>query len=174
MTEIGSQASSSMHAQPQPYDSRKDTEDHIFRVGDLIMQIHSELWRRALHHDETKLESPEKETFDSVTPKLKELTYGSDEYTEQLKDMKVALDHHYAAYRHHPEHFENGIQEMNLIDVMEMLADWKAATERMDNGNLTTSIYLNAERFGYGSTMLVLLLNTARDMGWLDKGMKLS
>ena len=32
------------------------------------------------------------------------LTYGSDEYKACLTEMKPALDHHYAANRHHPEH----------------------------------------------------------------------
>lgn len=27
------------------------------------------------------------------------------EYNEFLKEMNVALQHHYANYRHHPEHF---------------------------------------------------------------------
>jgi len=44
--------------------------------------------------------------------------------------MKPALEHHYALYRHHPEHFQNGIDDMNLIDLVEMFADWKASSER--------------------------------------------
>lgn len=36
---------------------------------------------------------------------------------------------------------------MNLIDIVEMLADWKASSERQQNGNLLTSIEINAERF---------------------------
>ena len=59
--------------------------------------------------DNSKLESPEKELFDEYTPKLKDCTYGSDEYKEFLKGLKVALDHHYANNSHHPEHYENGV-----------------------------------------------------------------
>ncbi len=55
-------------------------------------------------HDRSKTESPEVECFDEYTPKLKGATYGSDEYKQWLAEMKPALDHHYAANRHHPEH----------------------------------------------------------------------
>jgi hypothetical protein len=150
------------------YDSTADTLRHIFRVRDLLDEVIGDFDDRWSVHDASKLDSPEKEVFDRVTPLLKELEYGSDEYFATLKDMKVALDHHYATYRHHPEHFENGIRGMNLIDMTEMLADWKAATERMDDGNLERSININAERFGYGKEIELLLMNTARDMGWLD------
>ena len=48
--------------------------------------------------------------------------------------FKPAIDHHYANNRHHPEHWPNGINDMTLMDLIEMLADWKAATARNKNG----------------------------------------
>jgi hypothetical protein len=39
---------------------------------------------------------------------------------------------------------------MDLVQVIEMLADWKAATLRHADGDLARSIEQNAERFGYG------------------------
>lgn len=36
---------------------------------------------------------------------------------------------------------------MNLIDIVEMIADWKAASERQKDGNLLVSIEKNAKRF---------------------------
>ena len=76
--------------------------------------------------------------------------------------MKPALDHHYANSRHHPEHFANGINDMNLIDIMEMLADWKASSMRHNDGNLLKSIELNQQRFGYDDQLKQILLNTAK------------
>lgn len=86
------------------YDSKADTLLHIKRVAQLLTEASSELIRRANVHDNSKLESPEKELFDEYTPKLKDCTYGSDEYKEYLKGLKVALDHHYQNNSHHPEH----------------------------------------------------------------------
>ena len=71
-------------------------------------------------------------------------------------------DHHYANSRHHPEHFAKGILDMNLIDIVEMLCDWKAASERQKDGNLLKSIELNAARFGYDDQVKQILINTAK------------
>ena len=76
----------------EPYDSTKDTIDHIDKVGAHICRVIKELKDRIHDHDSSKLASPEKEIFDAVTPKLKTLTYGSDEYKAQLKEMGTALE----------------------------------------------------------------------------------
>ena len=130
------------------YDSTADTLLHIKRVNQLLTEAASELIRRANVHDNSKLESPEKELFDEFTPKLKETTYGSDKYKEYLKELKVALDHHYQNNTHHPEHYENGVNGFDLFDLIEMFFDWKAATERHADGDIMKSIEINKERFG--------------------------
>jgi len=149
------------------YDSRPDTWQHIHTVRGLLGETITEMMRRAQQHDQSKLADPERATFDEYTPKLKASTYGSGEYKGFLAGMRVALDHHYAVNSHHPEHFEDGYAGMSLLDVLEMLADWKAATLRHDDGDLDRSISINAERFGYGEEFERLLRTTARDMGWL-------
>ncbi|MBQ7845480.1 MAG: hypothetical protein IJ392_04940 [Clostridia bacterium] len=90
------------------------------------------------------------------------MQYGSDEYKESLKALKPALDHHYANSRHHPEHFARGILDMNLVDIVEMVCDWKAASERQKDGNLLKSIEQNAQRFGYDDQVKQILINTAK------------
>jgi hypothetical protein len=151
------------------YDSRPDTLAHIAQVRDLLDEIVGELQYRAAVHDRSKLEEPEKSMFDEFTPKLRDSTYGSDEYKGYLSAMGEALAHHYEVNRHHPEHFPSGIDDMNLLDVIEMLCDWKAATLRHADGDLDRSISQNAERFGYGEQYERLLRNTARDLGWIPE-----
>lgn len=148
------------------YDSTEDTLDHIATVSRYINQVISCLDARTNAHDSSKLHPPEKEVFDEYTPKLKELTYGSDEYKEALKGMKQGLQHHYSANRHHPEHFEMGMLDMNLMDLVEMLCDWKAASERHEDGDIYKSIVINQERFHYSNDVKELLLNTAKRLGW--------
>jgi hypothetical protein len=109
-----------------------------------------------------KLDSPEVELFAENTEKLANLEYNSPEYKESLAALKPALDHHYANCRHHPEHFPHGINDMNLIDIVEMIADWKAASERQKDGNLIKSIKINAERFDMSDQLRDILLNTAK------------
>ena len=76
--------------------------------------------------------------------------------------MKPALEHHYKENRHHPEHFENGIKGMTLIDLVEMISDWKAASERHNNGDIIKSIEINQKRFGYSDDIKQILLNTVQ------------
>jgi hypothetical protein len=149
------------------YDSRPDTYEHIAKVRGYLLEVVEELTRRAHVHDNSKLVDPEKATFDEYTPKLRDSTYGSDEYKRFLDGMGAGLRHHYEHNDHHPEHFDDGIHGMNLVQLMEMLCDWKAATERHADGNLRRSIEQNAERFGYRDEIAALLTLTAGDMGWL-------
>jgi len=138
-----------------------DTFRHIERVRNLLNACVIDLLHRAAKHDQTKLESPEVEAFTEYTPKLANSTYGSEEYKGFLAAIKPALDHHYAHNSHHPEHYKNGINDMNLLDIVEMLCDWKAASERHNDGNIRRSIEINANRFGLSPQLVKILENTA-------------
>ena len=146
------------------YDSKADTLLHIKRVAELMTNASSELIRRSNVHDNSKLESPEKELFDEFTPKLKGCTYGSEEYKEYLKELKVALDHHYKNNSHHPEHYENGINDFDLFDLFEMFFDWKASSERHDDGNIYKSIEINKDRFSMTEQLCQIFKNTAKNL----------
>jgi Family of unknown function (DUF5662) len=151
------------------YDSRPDTYAHIATVRGYINRAVVNLLRRGDDHDLSKLESPEREVFDEFTPKLKDSTYGSDEYKAFLRGMGEGLQHHYAHNSHHPEHHEGGFWDMTLLDMVEMLCDWKAATLRHADGDLLRSIEQNCERFGYGGAMARVLTRTAEELGLIDE-----
>lgn len=139
-----------------------DTIKHIENVRHFIKLITDKLTIRGINHDKPKLESPEVEIFTEYTPKLAASTYGSPEYNEFLAEMRIALEHHYSNCRHHPEHFSKGINDMNLVDIVEMLCDWKAASMRHNDGNLLKSIEINAKRFGYDDQLKQIFINTAK------------
>jgi hypothetical protein len=149
------------------YDSRPDTIAHIREVQTRLCDVAADLLWRGNQHDRSKLEEPEVSIFDEYTPKLRDSTYGSPEYKAFLEGMGEGLQHHYAHNDHHPEHHRNGIADMDLVQVIEMLADWKAATLRHADGDLARSIEQNAERFGYGDEIKRLLKSTAARFGWL-------
>lgn len=149
------------------YDSRSDTLAHINRVRELLAEAMDNLALRAERHDASKLEEPEKSIFDACTLKLKAMAYGSDEYRAALAELKPALDHHYAANSHHPEHYKDGVDGMSLFDVLEMLLDWKAATERMKGGgDIRRSLQINNERFRLSPQLSSILANTIRELNW--------
>ena len=145
------------------YDSTADTLKHIKRVSELLSRFAAELLERGICHDASKLHSPEKEAFDEFTPKLAGTTYGSKEYRDSLAGLKPALDHHYAYNSHHPEYYENGIDGMSLVDLLEMLIDWKAASERHNDGDIYKSIDINEGRFGISPQLKAILVNTVNE-----------
>ncbi len=139
-----------------------ETMKHISQVRIYLLQMINELSKRASEHDKSKLEDPEKSTFEVYTPKLKNTTYGSDKYNEYLKEMKPALDHHYKKNGHHPEHYEDGIEGMDLLDLIELFVDWKSATLRHADGNMKKSIEHNQKRFSIGDQLTKILKNTMK------------
>jgi hypothetical protein len=145
-------------------ESMVDTYKHIETVRTFLHQVIEELLRRSLVHDQSKLESPEAEIFALYTPKLADCEYGSAEYKGYLDALKPALEHHYAACPHHPEHHPDGIRGMSLLDLIEMLCDWAAATKRHKNGSISRSIEINQERFGYGDELKSIFHNTIAEL----------
>ena len=134
-----------------------DTFRHIERVRNLLNVCAIDLLTRGEMHDQSKLESPEVEVFTELAAS----TYGSEEYEGFREAMKPALDHHYANNRHHPEHHKNGVDDMNLMDLAEMLCDWKAASERHNDGNIRKSIEVNGKRFEMSPQLIRIFENTA-------------
>lgn len=143
------------------YDSGFDTAKHRFMVQFYLNGMIKELITRGEKHDQSKMEDPEKPIFDEYTPKLAEMTFGSDEYKQCLKEMNdIALSHHYANNMHYPEHYANGVNDMDLVDLMEMICDWKAASKRHNDGNILKSLELNKDRFHIDAQLYSILKNT--------------
>jgi len=140
------------------------TMRHIERVRNYLNKVIINLLGRSERHDQSKLESPEVELFTEYTPKLAACTFGSEEYNTFKKEMSVALEHHYARNSHHPEHHKNGVNDMTLLDLIEMLVDWKAASERHNNGNILKSIEHNGQRFEMSPQLIRIFENTAKEL----------
>jgi len=142
------------------YDSREDTLKHIENVRRFINKLIPRIIDRGVTHDKSKLESPEKEYFDKYTPKLADCAYLSAEYKQYLAELKPALDHHYANNSHHPDYYARGVKDMDLVDLIEMLADWCAASLRNRDGDVMKSIELNKNRYEYGDVLESVFKNT--------------
>jgi hypothetical protein len=159
------------------YDSRPETQAHINRVGDFLETAIQNLWDRKYRHDASKMVEPELSAFNIATPKLANLEYGSEEYKQSLRDLGPALAHHFAENDHHPEHFENGVRGMSLMALIEMLCDWRAASERVKQRtddpekvvSFESGLVFNKERFGISDDLYEILLNTARELDMLSR-----
>ena len=136
------------------------TLEHIRNVQRLLNLCMNELGERAVAHDATKFSPSEWPFFLEHTEKLAGLTYGSQEYKDALKELGPALKNHYKQNRHHPEYHLGGFVDMTLLDLLEMLCDWMAATKRHKNGDIHKSIEQNRKRFNYGFQLEQIFNNT--------------
>lgn len=154
---------------PKKYDSFADTRRHRLRVEQLLGKVRYLLDIRAVYHDASKLQPAEKPYFDALGESLKGVKYGSRQYRAALERLRPALVHHYANNPHHPESRKGGIGEMTLIDLLEMLADWRAAAERhgRKDCNLAHSLRINRKRFTIPDPIYRQLVSTAKELGWL-------
>lgn len=143
------------------------TYKHIARVRELLGEAAIELIKRGDKHDASKFDPEEMgplEEMQKVVDTEGQAPYGSDEYKIRLEILKPMLYHHYALNSHHPENKPNGIDGMNLFDVVEMFFDWRAASERGEESfmNLTAS----KERFKISDQLFSIFENTCNDLGY--------
>lgn len=143
------------------YDSVQETLEHKRIVNHLLQKMVTIIQTRAETHDDSKMLEPEREIFTLFSRKLINNKYGDNDYEKNKKLMKVALDHHYAKNSHHPEHYPDGVGGMDLIDLLEMICDWKAAGLRHKDGDIFKSIEKCSERFNIDPQLKQVLINTA-------------
>lgn len=60
------------------------------------------------------------------------------------------------------------IEQMNLMQLVEMLCDWKAAVERHEDGDIMKSFEINEKRFSIPQPIMGLLRRTARDLWGIE------
>ncbi len=144
-----------------------DTHKHIAEVGLNLSLVVVELEERKRAHDASKLKEPELSGYEGLNDAVKGLTYGSAEYRAAFEPFKPIIQHHYANNTHHPEHWPNGVADMSLLDIIEMLCDWKAASAR-NNGDFKKSLEISIARFHFDDDRIgEILMNTARELGWI-------
>ena len=141
-----------------------DTYRHIDRVRHYLHKMIAQLQQRAIDHDASKLESPELEGFAASNVNLAKCKFPSPEYDASLENLKSTLAHHYAHNRHHPEHWPNGVNDMTLLDLVEMICDWKAATERQLDGYIRKSVEHNAKKHKMSPQLQQIFENTVREL----------
>lgn len=156
-----------MSATPEQIEQwRNDTAEHISKVQTAMVQMLDNLYARATVHDASKLKEPELSGYAELQARLSEVRYGTPEYAAALEACKEPIAAHYAANSHHPQHYENGIAGMSLLDILEMFCDWYAAGQRTKGGSLKQSLEVNRTRFGADPTLAQIFENTRVEMGW--------
>lgn len=128
---------------------------------DGIDKFINDLSIRMATHDQSLLCRENRKVLELNLPIMSILDYGSEVYQHYFKEIKPVLETHYSINPHHPEHYENGICGMNIVDLSEMLIDWYAASKAHINGDIIKSIEVNQERFNYSEKFKNMLIRSA-------------
>ncbi|KAF2069786.1 hypothetical protein CYY_008893 [Polysphondylium violaceum] len=122
----------------------KRTEKHINRVRELMMLMEgyetlkrSDLLERGIAHDQSKYLEPEVtgyiwlSWFHYCKNSNIKFAYPSDTIIEMVNN---AVDHHLKSNLHHPESHSN-INNMSTLDIVEMVCDWSAISQELNQGS---------------------------------------
>ena len=132
---------------------------HKEQVARLLAEVSGALCMRAAQHDDSKFSDEEAAAYAEALTRLNAAPYGSPEYILACERIRPAIEHHYRVNRHHPEHFPNGVSDMNLVDLVEMTCDWIAAAKR-SGGDVVEALQVNRKRFGLSDQLYRIILQT--------------
>lgn len=133
---------------------------HKALVGRYLRRAIDELVDRAIVHDSSKFSDGEFYPYAANLSRFKAAAYGSSAYRDACQAIAPAIQQHFHENRHHPEHFAAGVTEMTLVDVLEMVCDWIAASQRVPGGQLHLEI--QKERFGLDEQLYHIIENTVQ------------
>lgn len=144
------------------------TRNHIARVSELLGEAAVELIRRGAAHDRSKFEPIElvplahmQALIDAEGP----AQFGTPEYKRRTDLLGEMIAHHRANNSHHPEYYPNGVEGMDLFDVIEMFFDWKAASERGED--VCMRLGPACDKYGITGPLRGIIYNTAERMGYV-------
>jgi len=120
-----------------------DTRKHQQIVMQKLIAASKRLLDRAIKHDASKLEEPERSAYIDPVWELNttDVPYGSDRYKELISQMGEGWKHHESVNDHHVGYFipysvqtlNDPIRCMDLFVLIEMCCDWVAASSRKNN-----------------------------------------
>lgn len=137
-------------------------QKHKDSVKSKVAYLSNKLKERAEKHDNSKLEHPEIDWLIAMDREPR-YPYGSPEYFDKMKRWNKFFQHHYANNRHHPDHFPNGVNDMNLVDLCEYCCDIISYYDEMHPKDAIKTIEAQKERFGFDPQLTDILKNTLLD-----------
>ena len=154
-------------------DKTIDTLTEIFQHRDYVKvnldQVCAELERMGDLHDLSKLDEEAFDAFCSTREDFKRANYGDELYKKCTERIKPAVKRHYKLNRHHTDYHENGFSDMDLIDILEMLAGWKGASRRSPDLSFEDSLPKAFEKYKVPENMQKHIRATLRRLGWIGK-----
>lgn len=136
---------------------------HIELVKKSMLSFSRQLETRAQIHDLSKFKEDEFGGFVEINQIARKYPYGSEEYKASIRDND-AVTLHYSRNSHHPEFHPVGIDEMGLLDLVEMVCDWKAASETYGQTSFKEGLEKSIERFKPGVEQEYVIRLIAREL----------
>lgn len=149
------------------FDFLCDTILHVGEVAENLEVCASNLRQRGFAHDRTKFKALEFDAFVSTREKFKKANFGTPEYQACIDIIKPAVDSHYANNSHHTGYYQNGIKDMSLLDILEMVCDWKAANRRSPDLDFDESINRCVKKYNISPELEKIIRTTLQQLSWL-------
>lgn len=141
------------------------TFKHMSKVRNHLDCFVHALLKRGEVHDQSKLQEPELSAYSAVFDELKQAKFNSPEYEKGLEKIAPAIKHHRENNSHHPEFYEDGVDGMDLVDLIEMYCDWKAASERNADGDFSRSLDICGKKYKLSNQLDSIFKNTYKNWG---------
>lgn len=145
----------------------RDLLVHISEVQENISQMILILKNRGISHDKSKFTDIEFNGFVETRLQFKIADYGTKEYQDCIDRIKPSIEHHYSQNRHHTLFHKNGFEDMNFFDILEMLADWRAASNRNINLSFEDSLLIAFNKYCIPKNMQKHIMSTIRTLMWV-------
>lgn len=145
----------------------QNLHEHRDRVGRYLNQFAAQIMFRGDIHDNSKFGPNEFPIYASAIDEFEKHKFGSEGYLKAKESIAPAVKHHFQHNRHHPEHHKNGIDDMDLVDLLEMVCDWKAATLNHPDapGNMAHSLEFAIKKYNISPQLAKILENTIKNNG---------
>ena len=133
---------------------------HIAEFQQAIDTLTEKLKQRAKAHDASKLKEPELTQYTEAEEKLENFKPGSKSYLTFARKEDIILSKHYSKNPHHVEHFKNGFNDMTILDLVDVLTDW-----RLDCGDEDWNKFVDDRKDYYKmSDQLVDIFKNSKDV----------
>jgi len=119
------------------YRHKMRVAEHSTSVSELLSGFIADLIKRVGKHDRDKTIEPQL----SLWIKTEDVEIPVSNLDNP--NLKAAVEAHWKSSDHHPEHYENGISDMNLLTLVEMVVDWSA---RLDNNPNSIKAWMQSAR----------------------------
>lgn len=142
--------------------------EHRALVHDKLATVSREINTRARRHDQSSLSGTELRIYKEHFDELQKYPIFDPRRDIVLSKMRVAIAYHHEANDHHPEHFTNGIDDMNLLQLMEFVADVMSQSEQ--NGiDVYEILPLLKDQYDISNQLYQVILNTVAEIRRLGR-----